>query len=96
MRTEAEGNKILCVSFFFFFSSLVKWCGLILKRKTEFNILSFQELEKGKYANTDIYFYHMYINKDVVLLTDKRIAYVERSELFGGWKVGINGAQNFA
>ncbi|XP_033213445.1 vacuolar protein sorting-associated protein 13 isoform X2 [Belonocnema kinseyi] len=57
VRTEAEGNKILC------------------------------ELEKGKYANTDIYFYHMYINKDVVLLTDKRIAYLERSELFGGWKV---------
>ncbi|KAI4501433.1 hypothetical protein M0802_003310 [Mischocyttarus mexicanus] len=45
------------------------------------------ELEKGKYANTDIYFYHMYINKDVLLLTDKRIAYLEHSDLFGGWKV---------
>ncbi|XP_068984481.1 intermembrane lipid transfer protein Vps13 isoform X1 [Bombus flavifrons] len=45
------------------------------------------ELEKGKYANTDIYFYHMYINKDVLLLTDKRIAYLEHSDLFGGWRV---------
>ncbi|KAK2581118.1 hypothetical protein KPH14_007937 [Odynerus spinipes] len=45
------------------------------------------ELEKGKYANTDIYFYHIYINKDVLLLTDKRIAYLEHSDLFGGWRV---------
>ncbi|CAL7938935.1 unnamed protein product [Xylocopa violacea] len=45
------------------------------------------ELEKGKYANTDIYFYHIYIHKDVLLLTDKRIAYVEHSDLFGGWRV---------
>lgn len=46
-----------------------------------------QELEKGKYANTDIYYFHMYMNKDVLLLTDKRLAYVEKSDLFGGWKV---------
>ncbi|XP_076183155.1 vacuolar protein sorting 13C isoform X2 [Ptiloglossa arizonensis] len=45
------------------------------------------ELEKGKYANTDIYFYHIYISKDVVLLTDKRMAYIEHSDLFGGWRV---------
>ncbi|XP_017891074.1 vacuolar protein sorting-associated protein 13 isoform X2 [Ceratina calcarata] len=45
------------------------------------------ELEKGKYANTDIYFYHLYINKDVLLLTDKRLAYVEHSDLFGGWRI---------
>ncbi|CAK9800782.1 Intermembrane lipid transfer protein Vps13, partial [Anthophora quadrimaculata] len=45
------------------------------------------ELEKGKYANTDIYFYHMHINKNVLLLTDKRIAYLEYSDLFGGWRV---------
>lgn len=51
------------------------------------NTLLLQELEKGKYANTDIYFYHMYINKDVLLLTDKRIAYLEHSDLFGGWRV---------
>ncbi|XP_026298323.1 vacuolar protein sorting-associated protein 13 isoform X3 [Apis mellifera] len=45
------------------------------------------ELEKGKYSNTDIYFYHLYINRDVLLLTDKRIAYLEHSDLFGGWRV---------
>ncbi|XP_076249315.1 vacuolar protein sorting 13C isoform X2 [Calliopsis andreniformis] len=45
------------------------------------------ELEKGKYANTDIYFYHVYVNKNVLLLTDKRIAYLEHSDLFGGWRV---------
>nr|XP_012140992.1 PREDICTED: vacuolar protein sorting-associated protein 13C isoform X2 [Megachile rotundata] len=45
------------------------------------------ELEKGKYANTDIYFYHTYVNKDVLLLTDKRITYIEHSDLFGGWRV---------
>ncbi|XP_066591225.1 intermembrane lipid transfer protein Vps13 isoform X2 [Prorops nasuta] len=45
------------------------------------------ELEKGKYASTDIYLHHVYINKDVILLTDKRLAYLERSDIFGGWKV---------
>ncbi|XP_023247319.1 vacuolar protein sorting-associated protein 13 [Copidosoma floridanum] len=45
------------------------------------------ELEKGKYANTDIYYFHLYIHKSVLLLTDKRIAYLERCDLFGGWKV---------
>ena len=50
-------------------------------------MIIFQELEKGKYANTDIYFYHIFVNKDVLLLTDKRIAYLERNDLFGGWKV---------
>ncbi|XP_076681161.1 vacuolar protein sorting 13C isoform X2 [Andrena cerasifolii] len=44
------------------------------------------ELEKGKYANTDIYFYHLYVNKDVLLLTDKRLAYLEHCDLFGGWR----------
>ncbi|XP_076380466.1 vacuolar protein sorting 13C isoform X3 [Megalopta genalis] len=45
------------------------------------------ELEKGKYSTTDIYFYHAYIFKDVILLTDKRIAYLEHCDLFGGWRV---------
>ncbi|XP_076625592.1 vacuolar protein sorting 13C isoform X3 [Colletes latitarsis] len=45
------------------------------------------ELEKGKYANTDIYFYHVFVLKNVLLLTDKRIAYIEHSDLFGGWRV---------
>ncbi|KAG5312576.1 VP13A protein, partial [Acromyrmex insinuator] len=45
------------------------------------------ELEKGKYAHTDVYVYHVFINKDVLLLTDKRLSYLERSDLFGGWRV---------
>nr|XP_012230348.1 PREDICTED: vacuolar protein sorting-associated protein 13C isoform X2 [Linepithema humile] len=45
------------------------------------------ELEKGKYAHTDVYFYHVFINKDVLLLTDKRLSYLEHSDLFGGWRV---------
>lgn len=53
--------------------------------------LSFkQELEKGKYAHTDVYVYHVFINKDVLLLTDKRLSYLEHSDLFGGWRVSIN------
>ncbi|XP_015115234.1 vacuolar protein sorting-associated protein 13 isoform X2 [Diachasma alloeum] len=45
------------------------------------------ELEKGKFANTDVYFFHVNVQKDVLLLTDKRIAYLEHNDLFGGWKV---------
>ncbi|KAL0119958.1 hypothetical protein PUN28_007968 [Cardiocondyla obscurior] len=45
------------------------------------------ELEKGKYAHTDVYVYHVFINKDVLLLTDKRLSYLERNDLFGGWRV---------
>ncbi|XP_071565919.1 intermembrane lipid transfer protein Vps13 isoform X2 [Temnothorax nylanderi] len=46
-----------------------------------------KELEKGKYAHTDVYVYHVFINKDVLLLTDKRLSYLEHSDLFGGWRV---------
>lgn len=49
-----------------------------------------QELEKGKYAHTDVYIYHTFINKDVLLLTDKRLSYLEHNDLFGGWRVSIN------
>ncbi|XP_012058655.1 PREDICTED: vacuolar protein sorting-associated protein 13C [Atta cephalotes] len=45
------------------------------------------ELEKGKYAHTDVYVYHVFINKDVLLFTDKRLSYLERSDLFGGWRI---------
>ncbi|XP_014471667.1 PREDICTED: vacuolar protein sorting-associated protein 13C isoform X2 [Dinoponera quadriceps] len=45
------------------------------------------ELDKGKYAPTDVYVYHVFINKDVLLLTDKRLSYLERSDLLGGWRV---------
>lgn len=46
-------------------------------------------MEKGKYAHTDVYVYHVFINKDVLLLTDKRLSYLERNDLFGGWRVSI-------
>lgn len=45
------------------------------------------DLEKGKYSNTDVYVFHILISKDAVLMTDKRIVYLEHSDLFGGWKV---------
>jgi len=45
------------------------------------------ELEKGRYASTDVYLYHIYFQKDVLLLTDKRLLYLEHNDLFGGWRV---------
>ncbi|KAF5306759.1 hypothetical protein FQA39_LY01517 [Lamprigera yunnana] len=47
------------------------------------------ELDKGKYANTDIYSAHFFIvqKKEILLLTDKRLAYVTHNDLFGGWQV---------
>ncbi|XP_049842368.1 LOW QUALITY PROTEIN: intermembrane lipid transfer protein Vps13-like [Schistocerca gregaria] len=45
-----------------------------------------QEVEKNKYASTDTYVAHMTIEKDVVLLTDKRIMYIVH-DLFGAWQV---------
>lgn len=47
------------------------------------------ELGKGKYATTDIYVYHRVIveKKEIILLTDKRLAYIEHNDLFGGWQV---------
>lgn len=81
VRDEAEGHKILCVSTYYF--------RVLILSNIFTNYFLTQELEKGKYANTDIYFYHIYINKDVLLLTDKRISYLEHSDLFGGWRVSI-------
>lgn len=47
------------------------------------------ELNKGKYATTDIYVYHSVVikKKEVILLTDKRMAYIVHNDLFGGWQV---------
>lgn len=47
------------------------------------------ELEKGKYATTDVYVCHYDIiqKKEVLLLTDKRLAFVTHSDIFGGWQV---------
>lgn len=47
-----------------------------------------KELEKGKYYATDLYIYHSPIGtakcKDILLLTDKRIAVLSHNEIFGG------------
>ncbi|XP_049821668.1 intermembrane lipid transfer protein Vps13-like isoform X2 [Aethina tumida] len=46
------------------------------------------ELEKGKFAVTDIYVYFHEINKkEVVLLTDKRLAYINYVDVFGTWQI---------
>lgn len=48
-----------------------------------------KELEKGKYATTDVYCYHHIIveKKEILLLTDKRIAYIMHNDIFGGWQI---------
>lgn len=50
------------------------------------------ELEKGKYASTDIFVYHYEVieKKEVFLLTDKRVAYIAHNDIFGGWQVNFN------
>ncbi|EAL40459.3 AGAP005082-PA [Anopheles gambiae str. PEST] len=47
-----------------------------------------REIDKGKFAATDAYAYYEVIidNKDVVVLTDSRIIYATKSEMFGGWQ----------
>ncbi|XP_017782476.1 PREDICTED: vacuolar protein sorting-associated protein 13C isoform X2 [Nicrophorus vespilloides] len=47
------------------------------------------ELEKGKYYNTDIYSCHFPIieKKEILILSDKRMAYIVHNDLFGGWQV---------
>ncbi|XP_044259687.1 vacuolar protein sorting-associated protein 13 isoform X2 [Tribolium madens] len=47
------------------------------------------DLEKGKYATTDIYDSHYVIveNRDILLLTDKRLAFISHNDIFGGWQV---------
>jgi len=48
------------------------------------------DLDKGRYAKTDSYIAHALINPHsiyVLLLTNKRLMYLKRDELFGGWQV---------
>lgn len=52
--------------------------------------IKMQELEKGKYATTDNYVAHALINPHgiyVLLVTNRRILYLKRDELFGSWAV---------
>ncbi|KAJ1520910.1 hypothetical protein ONE63_003990 [Megalurothrips usitatus] len=49
-----------------------------------------QELEKGRYNTTDAYIYHVAMTrsgKEILLLTDKRVAYLRTNDIFGGWQV---------
>ncbi|CAG9815731.1 unnamed protein product [Phaedon cochleariae] len=47
------------------------------------------ELSKGKYATTDVYVAHYAVvaKKEILLLTDKRVAYVCHNDIFGGWQM---------
>ncbi|RZB70333.1 DUF1162 domain containing protein [Asbolus verrucosus] len=47
------------------------------------------DLEKGKYATTDIYVSHYVVieKRDILLLTDKRLAFITHNDIFGGWQV---------
>lgn len=49
------------------------------------------ELNKGKYAKTDVYVNHYTVipKKEFLLITDKRLAYICHNDLFGGWQVII-------
>ncbi|KAG5868246.1 hypothetical protein JTB14_028850 [Gonioctena quinquepunctata] len=53
------------------------------------------ELSKGKYAKTDVYeaHYPVIAKREILLLTDKRMAYICHNEIFGGWQ--SFDAQNF-
>ncbi|XP_075230691.1 vacuolar protein sorting 13C isoform X2 [Lycorma delicatula] len=46
------------------------------------------EVDKGRLNATDSYIYHMYIGqKDILILTDKRIAYLCHNDVFGGHQI---------
>ncbi|XP_047984362.1 LOW QUALITY PROTEIN: vacuolar protein sorting-associated protein 13-like [Leguminivora glycinivorella] len=47
------------------------------------------ELEKGKYVSTDSYEAHVWVipSKEVVMCTDKRLLYLEKNVVFGGWQI---------
>ncbi|CAH2071109.1 unnamed protein product, partial [Iphiclides podalirius] len=47
------------------------------------------ELEKGKFVSTDTYEAHVWViaGKEVVMCTDKRMLYLERNNVFGGWQI---------
>ncbi|XP_047510768.1 vacuolar protein sorting-associated protein 13 isoform X2 [Pieris napi] len=47
------------------------------------------ELEKGKFVSTDTYEAHVWViaAKEVVMCTDKRLFYLEKNNVFGGWQI---------
>lgn len=46
-------------------------------------------ISKGKYAKTDTYVAHYIIipEKEVLILTDRRVAYITHNDIFGGWQI---------
>ncbi|BES95651.1 Vacuolar protein [Nesidiocoris tenuis] len=49
-----------------------------------------KDVDKGKYATTDVYVFHTTIgqqNQDFLLITDKRIGYICVNEIFGGFQM---------
>lgn len=48
-----------------------------------------REIEKGKFATSDVFAHYEVIieKREVLLLSDHRIMYCERNDLFGGWQV---------
>ncbi|XP_034830205.1 intermembrane lipid transfer protein Vps13 isoform X2 [Maniola hyperantus] len=47
------------------------------------------ELEKGKFVSTDTYEAHVWVipGKEVVMCTNKRLLYLEKNNVFGGWQI---------
>lgn len=52
----------------------------------------FREIEKGKYANSDSFAHYEVIieKRDVLLLSDHRLMYCVKNDIFGGWQVKQN------
>lgn len=52
-------------------------------------ILFNREIDKGKYVSSDTFAHYEVIieKREVLLLSDHRILYCERNDLFGGWQV---------
>ncbi|XP_065079310.1 intermembrane lipid transfer protein Vps13 isoform X3 [Ochlerotatus camptorhynchus] len=57
------------------------------KKEAEGNKL-LKDIDKGKFTATDTFAYYETVieNRDVVVLTDCRIIYATKSDLFGGWQ----------
>lgn len=49
----------------------------------------FKDIDKGKYVSTDQFAYFEIIieNKEVIILTNYRLIYAVKNDLFGGWQV---------
>ncbi|KAG8230078.1 hypothetical protein J437_LFUL009197 [Ladona fulva] len=45
-----------------------------------------RELERGRYASTDTYAYHVRLQSGVLLLTDKRVIFLHHNDVFGQWQ----------